>query len=50
MCRWEDRSVVELKGMKCGLQEEQVMIFCEHGSVAAGFTNSGELFDDLRNR
>jgi hypothetical protein len=48
-CRWEDRGVVDLKGMKCGLQQEQVVMFCEQGSVAAGFANSGEFFADLRN-
>jgi len=26
-CRWEDRSDVDLKGMQCGLQQEQVVIF-----------------------
>jgi hypothetical protein len=48
-CRWEDRSAVDLKGMQCGLQQEQVVILCEHGSVDTGFTNSGEFFVDLRN-
>jgi hypothetical protein len=43
-CRWEDRSAVDLKGMQCGLQQQQVVIFCEHGSLAARFTISGEFF------
>jgi hypothetical protein len=46
---WEDRRAVDMKRMQCVLQQEQVVTFCEHGSVAAGFKISGEFFVDLRN-
>jgi hypothetical protein len=46
---WEDRSTVDLKGIKYGLQQKTVASFYEHGNIPAGFVNFGEFLDKLRN-